>query len=303
MRHILVLGGSYFTGRVFVMYAFGEADIQLHVVNRGRFPLNLERVSEYRCDRHAPETLPSLLPREVRFDAVVDFCAYSPGDVAGILRALDGRIGRYILFSTASLYRPELPFPDEDAPLREEFPPGQVGDYLRGKKALERELAGGCGAGLPWDILRPAYIYGPYNYALRESWLIRQILRGEPVPFPMDAVGQWSFVYVDDVAKALLRLLCTRPAGGRVYNLAAPERVDYSALFRALERGCGHAFPRRNVSCVQVEAEGLPLPFPLWESQCCDGSLLGAEMELAYTPLETGMAHAINALRPVVRQA
>ena len=37
MKEILVLGGSYFAGRVFSMLASREKDVQLHVVNRGRY--------------------------------------------------------------------------------------------------------------------------------------------------------------------------------------------------------------------------------------------------------------------------
>lgn len=300
MRQVLVLGGSYFAGRVFAMYASGREDLRLHVVNRGRFPLNLEHVIEYRCDRHDTPRLLRLLPAGQCFDAVVDFCAYTPGDVADITRSLDGRLGRYILFSTASIYRPDIPCPDEDTPLAERLPPGPVGDYLRGKAALERELATCCGAAVPWDILRPAFIYGPYNYAPRENWLIRRLLRGEPVPFPADATGRWSFVYVDDIARALLRLLWRERSGCHIYNLAAPERVDYPALFRALELGYGQTFPRQPMCCAQVEAEDIPLAFPLRESLCCDGSRLSAELGMAYTPLEKGMARTVDALRPAI---
>ena len=299
MRHILVLGGSYFVGRVFAMYAAMESDIRLHVVNRGHYPLHLAHVREYRCDRHNTAQLLCQLPNR-EFDAVVDFCAYQPGDISRILNCLSGRVHRYLYFSTASLYREDLVFPNETAPLTERFPPGQVGDYLRGKQALEAELAG-FGQTLSWDILRPAYIYGPYNYAPRESWLIRQILQGRPVPFPVDATGRWSFVYVDDISRFLLGLLAQgRKPGQRIYNLAAPEQVSYPLLFRTLELGCGGAFPIRQVTCEQVASDAIPLAFPLHGALCYDGSNISVELGIGYTPLETGMSHTIHALRPVI---
>ena len=75
---------------------------------------------------------------------------------------------------------------------------------------------------------------------------------------------------------------------------------SYPALFRAMELGYGQTFPRQPMCCAQVEAEDIPLAFPLRESLCCDGSRLSAELGMAYTPLEKGMAHTVDALRPVI---
>lgn len=298
VKHVLVLGGSYFTGRVYAMAAAKAGDVHLHVVNRGRFSLGLEHVTEYRCDRHDPSLLAKRLPRQ-SFDALVDFCAYTPGDVAGITACLDGQIGHYILFSTASLYRPDCVYPSEDAPLVQTFPPGQVGDYLRAKRILEKELTACCGEALPWTILRPAFIYGPYNYAPRESWLIRQIVQGVPVPFPEDAVGRWSAIYVEDIACALKAMIGDRRVFRQVFNLAAPEQVDYAMLFRALEQGWGKPFSSRAVTCAQAEWESIPLPFPLEENLCCDGTRISRTLGLSYTSLEKGMAQTVAAFRPV----
>ena len=50
---ILVLGGSYFTGRVYVRVA-SDLGHNISVVNRGNYPLNIPGVKEYQCDRHNP---------------------------------------------------------------------------------------------------------------------------------------------------------------------------------------------------------------------------------------------------------
>ncbi len=102
-KNVLVIGGSYFAGKVFSIYASKNDALALHVVNRGKYSLNLSGVSEYKCDRHDVKTLSGLLP-DIHFDAVVDFCGYTPGEIALIIDAFPGRVGQYVFISTASVY-------------------------------------------------------------------------------------------------------------------------------------------------------------------------------------------------------
>lgn len=297
MRRILVLGGSYFTGRLYVMRAAAEKDIQVHVVNRGRFPLNLPNVTEHYCNRRDRERLAELLAG-MSFDSLIDFCAYVPEDIAAAVQVLDGQIGHYIYVSTASVYLPETNFPDENAAVRQKFEMSEVGEYIQYKLILEQELTACCG-GTPWTIMRPAFIYGPYNYAPRESWLIRHMVQGIPVPYPKDATGRWSFVYAEDVAAAM-ELAAGNPAAyGKIFNLAAPEQVDYPTLFQALENCWEEHLTRREITCRQAEIEGIALPFPLEGTLCYDGSRIVRELKMDYTQLQKGIQQTIAAFRPV----
>ena len=79
MKKILVIGGSAFVGRIFSIQTSKKGDeFELHAVNRGHYPLRLENVREYKCDRHDPHTLARLLP-DGAFDALVDFESVSFG--------------------------------------------------------------------------------------------------------------------------------------------------------------------------------------------------------------------------------
>lgn len=80
MKKVLILGGSYFVGRVFTRMASRMQDYDLHVVNRGNYPLKIENITHYACDRHNVEELGRRLPETI-WDAVIDFCAYEPGDI------------------------------------------------------------------------------------------------------------------------------------------------------------------------------------------------------------------------------
>jgi hypothetical protein len=292
-KNVLVIGGSYFAGRVFSIYTSRRDKVALHVVNRGRYTLNLPGVSEYKCDRHDVGTLSAMLP-DIEFDAVVDFCGYNPDEIGPIINALPGRIGQYIFISTSDVYvstgvkkegdpvvEPKAADPilelslvmqDEDcvrSPAREPKVRDPIVEYISNKALLERELKDTCAPlGIPYTIVRPTFIYGPYNYAPRESYFIKHIVKGIPVPEPTDANAEFNMVYVADIASALEMFVGAEEAYNEEFNLAGVEHVTYASLFSELERCNGAPFARRPVTVSQVMAEDIPLPFPLDADDC-----------------------------------
>ena len=58
-KQVLVIGGSYFVGRVFSILCSRDEEFELHVVNRGKAPIRKEDlgIHEYRSDRHDIDTL------------------------------------------------------------------------------------------------------------------------------------------------------------------------------------------------------------------------------------------------------
>ena len=62
---VLVIGGSYFLGRIFCTLASRTGEFDLTLVNRGRYPMtHLPGLREYHCDRHDPLAL-SRLPESL----------------------------------------------------------------------------------------------------------------------------------------------------------------------------------------------------------------------------------------------
>lgn len=301
---ILVIGGSYFAGRVFTMVA--SADCELTLLNRGRYSMTrYPGVTEYRCDRHDAAGLAALPAAD--YDAVVDFCAYAPGDVETLAGNLKSSFRTYVCLSTADVYDRAAPRPwTEETPLAASFGSGPEAQYLAGKAAVEREARAVCDQrGADCVILRPAFLYGPYNYAPREPWYIQTAVSGQPIPQPTDADGRFQFVYVKDLAMAILA--CLRPGAAesvRVYNLAAPEVLDYAGFLNTLRAVSGRDIPTVPVTVEQVLRENLPLPFPLraQESELFDGSLAVRELGLAYTPFRDGMQKTWNAFAPIFEQ-
>jgi len=298
-KKVLVVGGTYFAGRVFSIIAAREADFALTLINRGRFSMKtLPNLQEFVCDRKDPEALRAL--PEGEYDAVVDFCAYCDYDVRTLLTNLPGKFGRYILVSTADVC---VPVPggvrDENSPMFTAVPDGPAGDYIYGKVKAENEARRICAErGIPLTIMRPSFIYGPYNYAPRESYYIRRILEGKPLTIPSDGTGKFQFVYVKDVTKAIIACVNSETPGA-VYTLAAPEVMTYEKFIDVLRTVSDRPFETQSVTVQEVVDHNLPLPFPLTEeeNEVFDGSLVTRVLGLQYTDIAEGMKKAFAALK------
>lgn len=300
-KKVLVIGGTYFAGRVFSIVATREAGFSLTLVNRGRYSMSsLPNLRELACDRHNAGGLRSLPAEE--YDAIVDFCAYTPEEVRMLLENLPGRFGKYILLSTADVYdRKEEGDKDESWPLLTEQPLGPAGEYMYGKAQAERCADRICTEkGICFTALRPSFIYGPYNYAPRESYYIEKIVRGEPVPCPEDAAAKFRFVYVKDVANAIVACV-NSDTPARAYNLAAPETLDYTSFMETLQKVSDLPIKTYGVTVQQVIDRQLPLPFPLTpeEDEVFDGSRITSELGLQYTTFEDGMRKTYVAFKSV----
>ena len=295
---ILVIGGSYFFGRVFVMLAAKEQDIT--VVNRGTYSVAELGAKQIKGDRKEEGVWKSI---EDDYDCVVDFCAYEKGDIARVLENLPGRIRQYIFISTVDVYeRGNSGLKGEETPLETRILPGEAGAYIAGKVALEREVREECGKrDIDVTVLRPAILYGPLNYAPRESVYIRLLARNRVLPRITDAAGSFQFVYVKDAAQAVLSCLLNPWAYGQAYNLCGEEVLTYDAFFRELGKASDVEAREIPLTAREAESQGLPLPFPLTEEEAeLYSNEKGKErLGLHYTDISEGMARTYRAFRNV----
>lgn len=261
---ILVIGGSYFFGRVFVMQAAGEHDIT--VVNRGTYSMAEFGVKQINGDRK-DENLWKGMGED--FDVIVDFCAYEKGDIARVLHHIPGKVGQYIFISTVDVYERGIKGrKDELTPLETRTFPGEAGGYIAGKTALEREVREECVAkSIHYTVLRPAILYGPFNYAPRESAYIRLMVQSHILPHITDATGVFQFVYVKDAAEAILRSLLNAEAYGQSFNLCQDEILTYDLLYEELKRVSDVEITDISVTPGEAVQQGLLLPFPVTEEE------------------------------------
>lgn len=297
---LLVIGGSYFYGRVFVMEAVKEHAVT--VWNRGTYSMADFGVRQIQGDRHEKTAA-----CEEDWDAVVDFCAYMPGDIRNTVCNMTGKIGQYLLISTVDVYeRDPAVMKTENTPLEERVLAGEAGAYIAGKTALEREIVEVCGTrGISYTVLRPAILYGPYNYAPRESAYIQMLLQNHALPRFTDADGRFQFVYVKDAAIAILKCLGNEKAYGQAYNLCGDQIHTYESFFETLKQAAKpedvSELAEGSLTVKQAQEQGVPLPFPATaaETHLCDNAKGKRELGLTYIDFAEGMRRTYRAFRGV----
>lgn len=285
LKKVLVLGGSYFVGRVFNILASRSNEFEIVVVNRGRYDLKLDNVSQVHIDRHNSALVNGVVPGDT-FDAIIDFCAYEPGDIALFTRSMLAKTKQYIYISTASVYDPLAPTPvTEAAKVAEDFGQDENGLYVRKKLLLETELQDAARyLGFSWTIFRPTFIYGPFNYAPREPMYFQNLLNGMAIPQPTDAAAKFNLVYVKDVARMIMAATANERAYNEVFNLSAPEALTYDSFLAELEKLWGKKIETVPVTCAEAAAQGIPLPFPLQLDEVYDGGKAVRLLGEQYTP-------------------
>src|SRR5262245_34369656 len=184
---------------------------QVSLLNRGRTadPFGA-RVERLHGDRTSDDDVARLLKGR-GFDAVVDFAAYHGRDVAGMVDALAGRIGHYVLISTGQVYlvRQGAPRPSREQDYAGDVLPAPDGEadrgeweYGMGKRAAEDELREAwSGSRFPGTALRLPVVNGERDPTRRlESYLWR-LLDGGPVLLPDGGASRLRHVYCNDVVQ------------------------------------------------------------------------------------------------------
>ncbi|MCR5459265.1 MAG: NAD-dependent epimerase/dehydratase family protein [Acetatifactor sp.] len=285
---ILILGGTYFLGKAFLETCDGNGD-EITVLNRGSRPVpgNEDRhVHEILADRRDAEALERAAAQfdPEGYDCIVDFCGYEAGDVRRVLEAITasrkkaGKQGagvrQYVFISTCDVYRRGTGKTlDENAPLEERDFGGAEGAYICGKVALEKELRqcaeetiNQVGGRMHYTSVRPAFIYGPGNYAPREGIFFRWVSKAGQILFPEDADGSFQMVYVKDLARCIYACLGNENFYDCAVNVCG-ENIDYQRFADALEEAVEQRIEKVMLPVADVLSRGIPLPFPLTKTE------------------------------------
>lgn len=284
-------------------------------------------VKQIKGDRHDEKVLEQLAALETEFDVVVDFCGYGQGDVASVVEHLPGKTKQYIFISTVDVYERGIQgLKNEETPYETRSIEGETGEYIRGKVALEQELKEVCQQrGIAYTILRPAVLYGPYNYAPRESVFIQIALQNRLLPEITDATGKFQFTYVKDGAEAIEKCLLNEEAYGEAYNLCGDEILDYRLFIEGLEQAMQEdesiaeaekitevemitENDKRPTTCKRIQmtvqeatTQGIPLPFAVYEeeTELYSNEKSKKELGMVYTSFQEGMKKTYQAFKGV----
>jgi nucleoside-diphosphate-sugar epimerase len=167
---------------------------------------------------------------------------------------------------------------------------GQFADYAYNKWRAEKQLMELCGSsGTNWTIIRPAFIYGKFNYAPRENYFFDLIVKNEKVVIPEPPHFLFSFVSVWDAARIIGDCMGNKAVYGMPFNASAAEQVSYPILIDVFREVTGIPFKVEAWNNKRIIEENIPLPFPIDEHLVYDGTLITDTLNFRYTPFLEGM--------------
>jgi 2'-hydroxyisoflavone reductase len=237
---LLVLGGSWFVGRVMAEHAV-ERGWNVTVFNRGRSSSPPAGARAIHGDRQSLGDL-ARLADQGPWDAVIDVAGSEPWTVRDAARALQSATSQYVLVSTVSVYAgwPAEPV-TEASTLHDGDPdlnPGTGPMYEYGPMKV------GCEAAVRREfgpervlILRPGVVLGPHEYVGRLKWWLGRAQRGGRILAPGRADRTIQPVDVRDLAAFALDQIAVGKGG--TYNVAAPRDRTYRDLLLACMRATG----------------------------------------------------------------
>jgi nucleoside-diphosphate-sugar epimerase len=131
------------------------------------------------------------------------------------------------------------PVKSEEDPL-DEHPPAMLRSTLAAIRHLEAAVRGA--AGIEGLVLRYGMFYGPGTGIAKEGPIVG-LVRQHKLPIVGGGAGVWSFIHIDDVARA------TAAAVGRgkpgIYNIVDDEPAPVSSWLPALAEAVGAPAPRK----------------------------------------------------------
>ena len=216
--------------------------MELFVLNRGSDPDRARGATALVADLHDEAATERALAGH-RFDAVVDWIAFTPEDVERDLRLFRDRTDQFVFISSASAYL--KPLGDwlirEDTPLANPF-----WDYSQNKIACEERLMRAYREdGFPVTIVRPSLTYGDTQVPLAvNSWerpftAIARMRAGKPLIVPGDGTSLWTITHNSDFAVASWACWVAAQAIGHAFNIMSDEVLTWDEIYRQTAAAAG----------------------------------------------------------------
>jgi len=255
---VLFVGGTGIISRACAELALARG-MEVTLLNRGSRGLVVGARS-ITGDIRDPAVLGTL--REEHWDAVLDFIAFKPEEIAARLALFGERTAQYIFISSASAYqKPARHYLiTESTPLVNPY-----WDYARDKIACEEALLRAYReSAFPVTIVRPSYTYDRTLVPLAvNAWgktftVVERMRRGLPVIVPGDGLTLWTMTHSRDFAGGLLGLIGHPGALGHAFHITSDEVLSWNQIYQAVADAAGVAEPKLVHVASDFIAAGLP---------------------------------------------
>jgi nucleoside-diphosphate-sugar epimerase len=237
---VLFIGGTGLISIASTRLAVAQG-VELFLLNRGNRDVPAGATS-LTADIRDHEAVARALAGH-RFDAVVNWIAYTPEDIERDLALFRDNTRQYIFISSASAYQKPLSHYriTEDTPLANPY-----WAYSRNKIACEERLLRAYREdGFPCTIVRPSLTYGDTQIPLAvNSWqlpytAVARMRQGKPVIVPGDGTSLWTVTHNTDFAKGFVGLLGHQQAIGHTFHITSDEVLTWNQIYAAVAEAAG----------------------------------------------------------------
>jgi len=262
---VLFIGGTGFISTSVSRMAI-ERGMKLYLLNRGIRSSEIPGTHQLTGDIHNPESMRNAL-KDLKFDVVVDWIAFTPEDIERDLQVFRGRTKQFVFISSASAYQKPVAnyIITESTPLENPY-----WDYSRNKIASEDLLMKAYREeDFPVTIVRPSYTYATYlpvaiggfgGYTLAD-----RLLKGKPIIAHGDGTSLWVNTHAEDFAKGFLGLLGNEKAIGQAFHITSDEVLTWNQIYQTIADGLG----------VEAKIIHIPTDFIINEVPRLTGDLIG----------------------------
>ncbi|MGN7357318.1 NAD-dependent epimerase/dehydratase family protein [Paenibacillus sp. SAF-054] len=238
MKNILILGGSRFFGKRLVQQLLDEGH-KVTIATRGNTEDGFgDAVGRIQLDRENKESLAQATEGGREWDTVYDNICYSPQAAQDAVDVFNGKVKRYILTSTLSVYEPASRTHEEKDvnPYIYPITMGGKNDFSYGEGKRLAEAVFFQNADFPAAAVRFPIVLGEDDYTGRLEFHIDHVKKEQPIGIP-NLQAKMCFISSQEAA-AFLSWMKNQRVEGPI-NARSQGDVKLSELIGWIEKETG----------------------------------------------------------------
>ncbi len=235
-----------------------ESGIDLYLLNRGQSHRGVpEGAKVLHGDIRDPASVAAAIG-DMKFDAVVNWIAFTTDHIQQDIDIFKGRIGQYVFISSASAYQtPPSTLPVTESTILD----NPNWEYSRNKIACEEALVTAYrDHKFPMTIVRPSHTYDKTLLPFDHNWtVVDRMRRGLPVVVHGDGTSLWVLTHHRDFALGFVPLLGNSHAIGEAYHITSDEWLTWNQIYDIVAEAAGTTAKK-----VHVPSDYIAARHPQW---------------------------------------